>query len=136
VGDLRTNLKDNCPGLMAQQMRKKLVRTFDSVDLADLRSANARGMNLDEHLPALERRNLNFIDDQRLALLDQNGGGCFQSKDLATAEVWRHGPKANSRRFCFASAADTAETRSQTPLTDKGFTQRRDGNFAKSWSAE
>jgi hypothetical protein len=121
---------------MAQQMGKKLVRAFNPIDLADLRSANTRGMNLDEHLSALERWQLDFADDQRLALLDQNGGGCFQSKDLATAEVWRHSPKANNRRFRFASAADTAETRSQTPLTDKGFTQRRDGNFAKSWSAE
>jgi hypothetical protein len=80
VGDLRADLKDNRPGLMAQQMRKKLVRTFDTVDLADLRSANARGMNLHEHLPALERRHFDFIDDQRLALFDQNGSRRFHSK--------------------------------------------------------
>jgi hypothetical protein len=58
-------------------MWKKLVRTFDTVDLADLRSANARGMNLHKHLPALERRQLDFIYHERFALLDQNGGGCF-----------------------------------------------------------
>jgi hypothetical protein len=79
VGDLRTNLKDNCPGLMAQQMRKKLVRTFDSVDLADLRTTHARGVDLDQHLAAFECGDFNLVDDQRLALLDQNGGGCFQT---------------------------------------------------------
>ena len=36
-------------------------------------------MDLDEHLPAFERRHFDFIDDQRLALLDQNGGGRFQT---------------------------------------------------------
>jgi hypothetical protein len=34
-------------------------------------------MDLDKNLPALDRGNLDFVDDQRLALLDQNGGGCF-----------------------------------------------------------
>jgi hypothetical protein len=77
VGDLGPDLEDNRPGLMAQQMWKKLVRTFNAIDLADLRSANARGMNLHEHLPALERRHFDFIDDQRLALFDQNGSGRF-----------------------------------------------------------
>ena len=54
-------------------------------------------MDLDEHLATLERRNFDFVDDQRLVLLDQNGGGCFQitlTTDY-TAEAWRHGPKAN-----------------------------------------
>ena len=35
--------------------------------------------NLDKDLPALERRKLDLVDDQRCALLDQNGGGGFQS---------------------------------------------------------
>ncbi len=35
-------------------------------------------MNLHEHLPAFERGNLDFIYHERLALFDQNGGGCFQ----------------------------------------------------------
>jgi hypothetical protein len=43
-------------------------------------------MNFDKHLPALERRHFDFVDDERLALLDQNGGGCFQ-RVLATAEA-------------------------------------------------
>ena len=63
---------------MTEQMRKKFVRSLDTVDLADLRSANTCGMDLHEHLPAFERRQLDLVDDQRLALLDQNGGGCFQ----------------------------------------------------------
>ena len=133
---VRANFKNDSPSFMSEKMRKKLIRALDPIDLTNLRPADARSVNIDEDLSAFERRNFDLVDDERLALLDQNGGGRFQSKDLATAEVWRHGSKANSRRFCFASAADTAETRSQTPLTDKGFTQRRDGNFAKSWSAE
>jgi hypothetical protein len=80
VGDLGPDLEDNRPGLMAQQMWKKLVRTFDTLDLADLRSANARGMNLHKHLPALERRQLDFIYHERLALFDQNGSRRFHSK--------------------------------------------------------
>jgi len=56
-------------------------------------------VDFDKHLTALERRHLDFIDDQRCALLDQNGGGCFQGKVLAT-----DGGK------CFSvSSADTVE---------------------------
>jgi hypothetical protein len=75
---LRANLEDNRPGLMAQQMGKKLVRPFDTINLPNLRSANARGVDFDEHLTTLESGHLDLINDQRLALLNQNGGGCFQ----------------------------------------------------------
>ena len=73
-----TNLEHDGPSFMPEQMRKELIRTLDPIDLADLGSADTRGMDLDQHLPALKRRNLDFVDDERLALLDQNGGGCFQ----------------------------------------------------------
>jgi hypothetical protein len=69
---------------MAQQMRKEFIRPFNAVDLADLRSTNACGVYLYEHLPALERGNLNLVDDKRFALLEQNGGDGFQSFLLAT----------------------------------------------------
>ena len=79
-----TNLKNDSPSFMSEEMRKKFIRTLDPIDLADLRSANARGVDFDQHLPALERRQLDFVDDQRLALLNQNGGGRFQNTVLAT----------------------------------------------------
>jgi hypothetical protein len=44
-------------------------------------------MNFDEHLPTLERRHLNFVDDERLALLDKNSGGCFHE---TLTEARRH----------------------------------------------
>jgi hypothetical protein len=53
-----------------EQMWKEFVRAFDAINLTDLRTAHPRGMNLDEHLSAFERRNLDFIDDERPALLD------------------------------------------------------------------
>ena len=80
-------------------MRKKLVRAFNPIDLADLRPANARGVDLNQHLPAFERRNFDFIDDERLALLDQNGGLGFQGKVLAT----------DGGRCFSVSSADTVE---------------------------
>ena len=64
---------------MSEKMRKKFIRTLDPIDLTNLRPADARGMNVDEDLSSFERRNFDFIDDQRFALLDQNGGGCLQS---------------------------------------------------------
>ena len=70
VCHVRANFKHDSSRFMPKQMRKELVRAFNPIDLADLRSANARGVDFDQHLPALERRNLNFIDDQRLALFD------------------------------------------------------------------
>ena len=50
-------------------MRQEFVRAFDSVDLTDLRSAHAGGVDFDEHLSALEGGNLDLIDNKRLALL-------------------------------------------------------------------
>ena len=75
VCHVRPNLKHNSTRLVAKQMRKEFVRTFDTINLTDLRTTNARGVDLDQHLPAFERGDFNFIDDQRLALFDQNGGG-------------------------------------------------------------
>jgi hypothetical protein len=94
VGHFRADLKDNRPGLMAKQMRKELVRTFDTINLTDLRTTNARGVNVDEDLSAFERGDFNLVDDQRLALLDKNGGLGFQEKVLATAEAKRRRPEA------------------------------------------
>ena len=65
-------------------MRQKFIWPFDSIDLANLRAADPRGVNVDQNLSALERRNFDFIDDQRFALLDQDGGDGFQSFLLAT----------------------------------------------------
>jgi hypothetical protein len=84
VCHVRPNLKHNGTRLVAKQMRKEFVRTFDTINLTDLRTTNARGVDFDQHLPALERRNFDFIDDQRFALLDQDGGDGFQSFLLAT----------------------------------------------------
>jgi len=36
-------------------------------------------MNFNEHLSALEGRDFDLVDDERLALLDQNGSGCLQT---------------------------------------------------------
>jgi len=80
-------------------VRKKLIRAFDTINLTNLRSADTRGVNVDQHLPAFERRNFDFIDDERLALLDQNGGLGFQEKVLAT----------DGGRYFFVSSADTVE---------------------------
>jgi hypothetical protein len=80
-------------------MWKKLVRTFDPVDLPDLRAANAGGVNVDQNLSASQRRNFDFIYDERLALLDQNGGLGFQEKVLAT----------DGGRYFSVSSADTVE---------------------------
>ena len=65
-------------------MRQEFVRAFDPIDLTDLRAAHTRRVDLDEDLSALKGRNFDFIDDQRLALLDQNCGGGFQINTLAT----------------------------------------------------
>ena len=78
VCHVRANFKHDSSRFMPKQMRKELVRAFDPIDLPDLRSANPRGVDFDKHLTALERRHLDFIDDQRFALLDQDGGWCFQ----------------------------------------------------------
>lgn len=91
---VRTNLKNNGPCFMTKQMRKELVRTFDTINLTDLRTTNARGVNVDEDLSAFERGDFNLVDDQRLALLDKNGGLGFQEKVLATAEAKRRRPEA------------------------------------------
>jgi hypothetical protein len=80
-------------------MWKEFVRAFDAINLTDLRTAHPRGMNLDEHLSAFERRNLDFIDDERPALFDQNGGLGFQEKVLAT----------DGGRYFSVSSADTVE---------------------------
>jgi hypothetical protein len=79
VGDLRTNLKHNCPGLMAQQMRKKLVRTFDSVDLADLRAADAAHEHFHENLAELWRGHLDLLDHEGFFLLDEDRSAGFHS---------------------------------------------------------
>ena len=79
VCHVRPNLKHNSTRLVAKQMRKEFVRTFDTINLTDLRTTNARGVNIDEDLSAFERRNFDLVDDQRCALFDQNGGGCLQS---------------------------------------------------------
>ena len=75
---VRANFKNDSPSFMSEKMREELIWTLDPINLTDLRTTNARGVHLDQHLPAFERRNFDFIDDERLALLDQNGGGCFQ----------------------------------------------------------
>lgn len=41
-------------------------------------------MDFDEHLSALERGDFYLVDHQRLALLDQYGGGCFHDELLTT----------------------------------------------------
>ena len=74
VCHVSTHLKHNCPGFVSKQMWKEFVRTFDTINLTDLRTTNARGVNIDEDLSAFERRNLDFIDEQRRTLLNQNGG--------------------------------------------------------------
>ena len=79
VCHVRANFKHDSSRFMPKQMRKELVRAFDPIDLPDLRSANARGVNIDKDLSAFERRNFDLVDDQRCALFDQNGGGCLQS---------------------------------------------------------
>ena len=79
VCHVRTNLKHDGTRFMTKKMRKEFVRTLDSIDLPDLRTADARGMDLDKDLSAFERRNFDLVDDQRCALFDQNGGGCLQS---------------------------------------------------------
>lgn len=79
VCHVRPNLKHNSTRLVAKQMRKEFVRAFDTINLPDLRTTDARGVDLDQHLPAFEHGDFDFIDDQRLALLNQNGGGCLQS---------------------------------------------------------
>ena len=99
VCHVRANFKNDSPSFMSEKMRKKLVRAFNPIDLADLRPANARGVDLNQHLPAFERRNFEFIDDERLALLDQNGGLGFQGKVLAT----------DGGRCFSVSSADTVE---------------------------
>ena len=79
VCHVRANFKNDSPSFMSEKMRKKLVRAFNPIDLANLRPADARGVNIDEDLSAFERRNFDLVDDQRCALLDQNGDGCLQS---------------------------------------------------------
>jgi hypothetical protein len=56
-------------------------------------------VNFNQHLPAHKRRHLDFIDNERLSLLDQNGGLGFQEKVLAT----------DGGRYFFVSSADTVE---------------------------
>ena len=55
------------------------------------------GVNVDQNLSASQRRNFDFIDDERPALFDQNGGLGFQEKVLAT----------DGGRYFFVSSADT-----------------------------
>lgn len=107
---VRTHLQHDGTRLVSEQMREKLVRALYPSDLANLRAANARGMDLDEDLSALEGRNLDFVDDQRLALLDQNGGLGFQEKVLAT----------DGGRYFSVSSADTAEKNIKRSFGPKG----------------
>jgi hypothetical protein len=76
---VRANFKNDSPSFMSEKMRKKLIRALDPIDLTNLRPADARSVNIDEDLSAFERRNFDLVDDERLALFDQNGGGCFQT---------------------------------------------------------
>jgi hypothetical protein len=75
---VRANLKNDSPSFMSEKMREELIRTLDPIDLTNLRPADARGVDFHQNLPPLESRELDLVDDQRCALFDQNGGGCFQ----------------------------------------------------------
>ena len=61
-----------------QQMRQELVDAFERVDLVNLRAADRRVEDLDQHLPGVELlRQGDLVDHQRLARLRQNRGAAL-----------------------------------------------------------
>jgi len=58
-------------------MGEKLIGALDGGYLADLRAAYAAAIYLDQYLADIERRQVDFIEDQRGARLDQDGGFGF-----------------------------------------------------------
>ena len=46
-------------------MGEKLIGAFDGCYLADLRAADAAAIYLDQYLADIERRQVDFIEDQR-----------------------------------------------------------------------
>jgi hypothetical protein len=75
VHDAGADLDDLGRSFMPEQMRQKLIRTLDRLDLVDLRPADRRIENLDQHLPRVQRvRKGDVVNDQRLARFGENRG--------------------------------------------------------------
>jgi hypothetical protein len=75
VGNLGADLDDDATALVTEEVREIFVGAFDALDFAELRTADAAHFNLHEHLAVAECGQLDFVDEERLALLYQNGGG-------------------------------------------------------------
>jgi hypothetical protein len=74
---LRANFEHRGTRLVAEQVGKITVRSFDTIDFAELGAADPAGMDFHEHLAVTQRWQLNLLDDQGLALFDQNSGAGF-----------------------------------------------------------
>jgi hypothetical protein len=80
LGDTRPNLLDDSAAFMAEKVRQKLVGALDRGNLAELRAANAADSDADEHLPDIETRQLDLIEQERSTALFQDGGPGLHSK--------------------------------------------------------
>jgi hypothetical protein len=96
VGNLGADLDDDATALVTEEVREIFVGAFDALDFAELRTADAAHFDLHEHLAVAERGQLDFVDEEGLALLDENSGGGFH----AVRGAKRAGVGANSRAGC------------------------------------
>ena len=79
VADLRTDFAHDAAGLMAEQVRQAAVRALHAVNLADLRPADAAGLDVHQHLAVSPARALPPRPPRVAALFNQNGSGAFSS---------------------------------------------------------
>ena len=72
VRHTRARFQHDTAAFVAEQVWKKFVRAFHARDFAQLRAAYARALNLDEHLPDIQRRHLEIGQHERRIQLDEH----------------------------------------------------------------
>ena len=78
VHDGGTDFNDLRRGFVTEQVRKKLVGALGGRDFVQLRAADRRMKNFDQHLPGGEGvGKFDLVDDQRLAGFRKNGRFSF-----------------------------------------------------------
>ena len=61
-------------GLVAKQVGKEFVRPLHAIDLAELCTADPAALHAHQNLAVSQRRNLDFLQHQRLLQFHQHGG--------------------------------------------------------------
>ena len=70
--DAGPDLDDDAAAFVAEQVREKFVGPFHARNLAELRAADARALNLDAHLADVQRRHLEIGQHERRIQLDEH----------------------------------------------------------------